>query len=163
MPKPNKGFTLIELSLFMGMFSIILVVLLQVFSLIIDKQVEVESSSAVESDRLFILTRLAYDIQRADSIITPGNPGEEGSTLALSIDGSTYTYMLDGGNLTLTSPAGTDTLNSHVRSTVSGVTFQRLGNTTGKNTINVAYTVTSVIETPQGNETKSVNTTLGTR
>jgi len=49
-PKFKKGFTLIELSLFMGLFSIILLVLTTIFAELVQKQLEIQSMSAVEAD-----------------------------------------------------------------------------------------------------------------
>lgn len=158
----KKGFTLIELALFMGMFSFILLVLMQIFTALMDKQVEIETMSAVQSDRSFILTRLTYDIARADTISMPANPGDQGSTLSFTVDGQTFSYGLNDSNLILTTVSGTATMNS-IRTTLPSLTFERLGNSGGKNTIRVAYTVESTVDTPQGHEIKSVDTTLGTR
>lgn len=160
--KRTKGFTLIELSLFMGMFSIILLILLQIFTALMEKQLEVESTSAVESDRVYILSRLAYDITRADSITLPAAVGQQGDTLSLVIDGKNYTYTKTANNIILNTDLDTNTLNSF-RTSVPDLRFQRIGNTGGKNAIHVSYTIESIIDTPQGRETKSIDTTIGTR
>nr|MBP7967316.1 type II secretion system protein [Candidatus Woesebacteria bacterium] len=109
--KRHSGFTLIELILFMGLFSVLMVVLMRIFTTIIEQQAEVESYSAVESDRLFISRRLDYDIARATAITVPASPGNQGSSLSLTIASQTYTYALQNGNLMLTSPTGTDRIN----------------------------------------------------
>ncbi len=158
----KKGFTLIELSLYMAMFSFILLVLLQIFTALLEKQVEVETTSSVQSDRAFILARLTYDITRADSITTPATPGAQGNTIQLVIDGQTVTYTQTNNNLTITTPTGTDSLNSF-ETIVPNLNFQRLGNVTGKNTVNITYTIESIVDTPQGRESKDVNTTIGIR
>lgn len=158
----TKGFTIIELALFMGMFSIIMLVLMQIFTALLDKQVEIETMSAVQSDRSYILARLSYDIARADAISTPATPGDQGATLAFTVNGQSYTYTLTGDNLTLTSASGTDTMNSF-RTTIPSINFQRLGNSGGKNSVKVTYIVESIVDTPQGRESKTVDTTIGTR
>ncbi|CAN5209357.1 hypothetical protein BH09PAT2_BH09PAT2_05210 [soil metagenome] len=162
--KDNKkdGFTLIELILFMGLFSVLMVVLLRVFTTIIEQQAEVESYSAVESDRLYLLSRLGYDIARATAITVPSAVGNQGQTLTLTIGGLNYTYTLTSGNLTLTTPSGTDILNQF-GTTITTLNFRRLGNVNGKNTINFSMTIRSKISRPQGFETKTINTTFGTR
>ncbi len=162
MTQHRSGFTLIELILFMGLFSILMVVLMRIFTAIVEQQAEVESYSAVESDRLFISRRLAYDIARASAITLPASPGNQGPSLSLTIASQTYTYALQNGNLVLTSPTGTDRINQ-IGTTIPTVNFRRLGNVNGKNSINLFMTVRSRITRPQGFEEKTINTTFGTR
>lgn len=158
----NKGFTLIELILFMAMFSVILIVLSNLFSAIVEKQLETESVSAVENDSKFITARLLYDISRADSVTTPATLGAQSASLSLVISGVTYTYALSGGDLRLTQGVQTDNLNG-VGSTISALNFTRLGNATGKHTIQITYTITSDTVLPTGPETKTISTVIGTR
>ena len=160
--KTQNGFTLVELTLFMGLFSILLVVLMQIFTAIMEKQAEVESYSAVESDRLFFISRLNYDIQRATAITVPASPGSQGTTLTLTIAGQAHTYTLNNGNLTLTTPSGTNNLNNY-GTRITALNFRRLGVTNGKNNIKITMTIQSRIIRPQGNESKSIDTTIGTR
>lgn len=158
----KNGFTLIELLLFMALFSVLMLVLLKVFTTIIEQQTEAESYSAVESDRLYIYSRLSYDIARATAITTPSAPGNQGSTISLTIGGQSYTYSLQNHNLVLTTPSGTDMINQ-VGTSITSLNFKRLGNINGKNTINMIMTIQSKIQRPQGAESKTINTTLGTR
>ncbi len=158
----NKGFTLIELLLFMAMFSVILIVLSSLFSSIVEKQLETESVSAVEHDSKYITARMLYDISRADSITTPATLGSQTSNLSIIISGITYSYGLLNGNLTLNQGVQTDNLNSE-GSIISGLSFTRLGNTTGKHAIQVAFTITSRTVLPSGPETKTINTIIGLR
>lgn len=160
--KHNQGFTLIELILFMAMFSVILIVLSNLFSAIVEKQLETQSVSAVENDSKFITTRMLYDISRADSITTPATLGAQSATLTLVISGTTYTYALSSGNLRLTEGAQTNNLNT-VGTTISALSFTRLGNGSGKHAIQVGYTITSNTVLPSGPETKTINTVIGSR
>lgn len=146
----------------MALFSILMVALMRMFTTIVEQQAEVESYSAVESDRLYILSRLKYDISRASAITAPIAPGDQGTTLTLIIGGLSYTYTLTNGNLVLTTPSGADNLNQ-IGTTITVLNFKRLGNINGKNTINFTMTIRSIISRPQGFETKSISTTLGTR
>jgi len=162
MKRKQTGFTLIELSLFMGLFTVIIGVLMSLFASIVQKQLEVQSVSAVEADSKFILSRLSYDIQRSDAIVVPSSLGDTTSSLVLSIDGDTYAYDLTGGIMQLTTSIGPAALNS-VRSTVSDVSFKRLGNTAGTHAVELTYKVTSKITRTQGPETKIIKTVIGTR
>ena len=162
----NQGFTLVELLLYMGIFSILLVALFQLFTSIIDTQIESQSSSSVFLDGQYILNRSRYDIQRAKSIITPSSQGEQGTTTKLSIENTTYTYSLVDGNLALTNDVASTTgqLNS-ADTTVSNLNFTRLSDTQAKNTdtLTISFRLTSNIIRRGGPNAKNFKTTIGIR
>jgi prepilin-type N-terminal cleavage/methylation domain-containing protein len=160
--RDQAGFTLVELLVAMGLMAGFLVVLTDVVSTTLDVQTESEATSSVSEDGRFLLARLDYDIQRATSITTPAALGSSNSSLVLVIGGVTYTYALSGGNLQLTNNTGTTNLNSN-DSTISGLNFQKLGNSGGKETIRASYTVTSVAQTDQGQDVRTFTTTFGRR
>lgn len=158
----KNGFTLIELVLFMGIVTILLVVLTQIFGSVLDVQKESAAFSSVQQDGTVILNRLMYDITRADSVITPSSLGQKTTNLQFSAGGINYTYAILNGNLVLTDNIGTDQLNSY-DSTVSNVSFLRLGNVGGKNTIQIAFTLTSRVQQAKGVEVRNFQTTIGLR
>jgi|SRR3989338_5899372 len=162
----NQGFTLVELLLYMGIFSILLVALFQLFTSIIDTQIESQSSSSVFLDGQYILNRSRYDIQRAKSIITPSSQGEQGTTTKLSIENTTYTYSLVDGNLALTNDVASTTgqLNS-ADTTVSNLNFTRLSDTQAKNTdtLTISFRLTSNIIRRGGPNAENFKTTIGIR
>lgn len=161
--KNSKGFTLVELLIYIGLLGIMLVVLTQVFTSALDVQTETEAASFVDLDSRFIINRLTYDIHRAQSITTPAALGATNSTLQLVIGGTNSTYALNGGNLEITDSVGTDRLNS-VGSTISAFTVKRLGNTNGKNSLQISFTITSTTVKNGGQpETKNISTTIGIR
>lgn len=147
----------------MGMLSILLGVLMQIFVSVLDVQLESESTSSIDQDSRYILSRFMYDINRADkTIILPVNLGDTTSTLEIKIDNINYNYNLDAGNLEVTDDTGTYTLNSF-DTTISNLTFQKLGILEGTNTIRINFTITGKTIKPGGVETKSFQTTVGTR
>ena len=154
-----KGYTLVELLLYMGILSILLVVLLQIFSSLIDIQLDTQDTSVVEQDSKLILLRLLYDINRADLVTIPGSLGETSDTLQLTIGPTQYVYLLQNGSLYLSATSSSQ-LNG-IDTTISGVSFTRVGNNTGKNQIKISYTITS--KQAQKADTKTVNTTIGLR
>src|SRR5664279_2189876 len=93
--KLNKGFTLIEFLIFMSVLSTLLLVLTNVFSSILDSQLESKAYSSVDMDGRYILAKLAYDFQNADSyhdsILLPA-AGVSGSTLKININSVDYIY-----------------------------------------------------------------------
>lgn len=162
----SRGFTLVELLLYMGIFSILVVALFQLFTSIIDTQIESQSSSSVFLDGQYILNRFKYDMDRAKNIITPSSPGGQETTSKLSIGNATYTYSLVAGNLTLTDDVASTTaqLNS-TDTTVSNINFTRLSDTQGKNTdtLTISFMLTSNIIKRGGPKAGNFKTTVGIR
>ena len=158
----QKGFTLVELLIYMGLLAILLVILTEILVSILNVKLESEATSSVEQDGRYILSRLAYDINRADSITTPVNPGDTGDTLEIIIDGVSNSYSESGNDLQLTNGSGTNNLNSSETS-ISDLILQRLGNAGGKNSIKLQFTVISVAVKSGGAEQKIYSTTIGLR
>lgn len=162
MKRKSSGFTLIELVLYMGLFVGFLLIMADVFLATLDVQAESEASSAVQQDGRYILARLMYDAGRAQELVQPANLGQEAPVVQLLIDGVSLTYGPTGENLVLIGPDGTNILNSS-ESKVTGFTVQRLGDTGGKPTLRLHYTVTSTVKRNKGPETQTFQTTIGLR
>ena len=158
----KRGFTVIELLIYMALLTGFLLILTRVFSSTLDIQLDSEANSSIQQDSRYILSRLTYDIQRAQAVTTPAAIGGSGSTLALTISGVTNTYTLSGNNLTLTNASPAAQLNSQ-NSSVSAVLFKRIGNAGGKDTVQLSFTLTSVVKRLQGSDVKSFQTTVGRR
>jgi len=160
--KCTNGYTLIELSLFMGLFSIILVVLTTLFSELVQKQLEMQSMSDVETDNAYILSRLQYDLGRADQVMTPANSGSTTNQLVFEVDGIIYTYQLNGDVLELAGNGEALQMNNS-RTQISGMTFQRLGNPSGNPSIKIHIDIISKTLESAGPRQIGIDTTLGTR
>ena len=158
----KKGFTIVELIIYMGMLSLMILVMTDIFSSIVDVRKESEAVTVVEQDGNYILAKLFYDISHATSITTPASLGSTGATLQLVINGVTNTYSLNNGNLQVVNNNGTNVLNS-VNSAISNISFLRVGNVSGKNTIQLTFTVTSRIIQSSGVESKIYQTSAGLR
>lgn len=160
----KSGFTIIEMIIYMGMLTILLGVLSQIFVTILDAQLESESTSSVQQDSSYIISRFMYDINNADSIISPANLGDQGNTLIITINGTPYTYGINSGtgNLEVTDNSVDYQLNGF-NTTVSNLTFKRLGNMEGNDLIMVNYTITGKTQKTGGPEIRSFQTTIGTR
>jgi prepilin-type N-terminal cleavage/methylation domain-containing protein len=90
----QRGVTFIELLIVMGLLSILLVIMLTIFTSSIDDQAQSEGYAATISDGRFLLARLNYDIARATAVTNPATLGSTSSSLGLTINGATYTYAL---------------------------------------------------------------------
>lgn len=152
----KRGFTLMELVLYMGLLMILLAVLSQLFTTSIESQLSSQTFSYVQQDGRFIMNKLTYDIQNASSVSTPSALGIQTTTLVLDSGGATKTYSLTGSNL----------LRNGIRlngfnTSIANLTFQLLGNSDGRPTVQFAYTVTSLVLKNGVGEVKNYQTTVG--
>jgi|SRR3990172_9956618 len=160
--KYKKGYSLIELIIYIALLGIFLYSLTNLFISSIDLRLETEANSSVEQDGRFILNRLRYDITQSTAIVVPATLGVPDDTLTLSRGGTNYTYSVVGGNFEVTNGVNTDQLNS-TRTTIPSISFLRLGNVGGKNTITVSFTVNSETVQTQGVKSRSYEVTFGIR
>lgn len=159
----KKGFTIIELTIYMGLMAILLVILGGIFFSILDLQLESQASSDVQQDGQYILARIGYDVRRATSVSVPAAAGQTGSSLTLVIGGANYTYAVSGTDLQLTAGAAVDNLTSY-GSGISSFSISRLGNPGGKASLQIRFTLTSKTSTLRNTyETKDYEETLTLR
>jgi type II secretory pathway pseudopilin PulG len=151
----KRSFTLIEVLLYMGLMSIFIVVLGRILIAVLDAQTDAQNLSAVEMDSRYVLTRLTYDVRRAQSITTPAL-GVTGPSLELNIGGVVYTYTTTGNKLQLTVGGQTADLTSY-DSTISNFSVTQIGRINGYTTARISFTITS------DNETQDYQTTIATR
>lgn len=92
----KRGFTIVEMLLVIGIMSILVVILTQVFGSILTMKLRSQATTAVAQDSRYLLTRLAYDITRSSdlSVLSP-------QSLSLTINGVNYLYALSGTSLLL--------------------------------------------------------------
>lgn len=161
MKKIHKGFSLVELLVYMALMSIFLVVLLDIFTTTLNIKLASESTSAISYDSRFILSKLSYDINNADTIVTPAL-GETTSSLQFTKSGSTITYSIIGDNLNKTLGGDSMSLNG-TDTQIDSISFKNIGFAGGKPTIQIVYVVRSKIVVSGGTQTETVQTTIGTR
>jgi len=161
----NSGFTLIEMLLYIGIFSILIIVLFQLLTSIFDVQLESQSTASVAEDGRFLLNRFAYDIGKANSISFPDSVGSQSSTLGFIVGSTTYTYTLSNGNLMLTNSAlGISNQLNSVNTTVSDINFLRLADINNKNdTVSFSFTLTSKAIKRSGAVVENFKTAKGIR
>lgn len=159
----KKGFTIVELVIYMGLMSILLLVLSDLFVSVLNIQSESEATSVIQQDGRYLLAKLNFDLTRVHSVTTP-TLGATTPNLVVTISGQTYAYQLNGSNLTLSiNGASADQLNSYA-SKVSNLTFTRIGNGIGKeDTIRINFDLTSVVIRETGPQTTNFLTTVGLR
>lgn len=162
MKSTKRGFTIVEMLLYIGLLSMMITIMTGLFTSLLDVQLESEATSFVEADSRFLFSRLAYDIGRATSITTPVTLGSSSSSMTLLIDEVSYTYTVDNGALVLSTNMGTSSLTSF-GTQISNITFTRLGNIDGKHAIQIQFTLASITQRVSGPEQKTVQTTISLR
>jgi len=162
--RKQKGFTLIEMVLYMGILVLLIGVLSSIFSAIISVQLDSTATSSVDQDGRYLLAKFTRDVASSSATIIPANPGNQTTTLQLTINSINYTYSLDSNNdlqIVNNSTNETNVLNSY-NTSVSGLTFTRIGSGDSNDTIQITYTITSRTKEKAGQqETKSFTTTVG--
>jgi hypothetical protein len=151
--RQKSGVTVVEILLYLGLMSIFMIVLVDVFVAGVNFRLESESASTIQSDSQFILTKLMNDVANSDTLNVSGN----------SLILSSGTYSLVDGNLILEAGGIPNRLNS-LDTSLTSLSFTRLGNVGGKPTVQVSFDIESNI-TKRGNvnETRSYQTALGIR
>jgi len=165
----NKGFTLLELTIYAGLVGMFLLFMSSVFVSILSVKLETESTSPLYEDANYIIGRLTYDIHRSSRIIEPV-VGQSGSIVTLGIieQGTehTYQYTLANKILTLSDGVATDRLHTTTID-VEQFAVARIGNSAtvpqAKDTLQVQLTVTSNNQHPSGPKTISLQSTIGLR
>jgi prepilin-type N-terminal cleavage/methylation domain-containing protein len=158
----KRGFTLVELLVYMALMSIFILVLLDIFTITLNTKLASESTSALSQDSRYILSKLSYDVNNADSITSP-SLGSTSASLQLVASGSAVTYASNSGNLVKTVSGVSMNMNS-IDTKLDSISFKNIGNPGGKPTIQVVYTVRSkIIVQGGGTQAQTINTTVGTR
>lgn len=138
----KKGVTLVELLIYLGLASIMLVVLSELFVSILNESVETQNYSAVQTDGRYILARLRYSINNADSITIPANLGDSSGELTTIVGSNQFHYYVNSDKLYLNDGTG-DYLMSSLDTKITDLVFSRQGNVGGKPVISIVFTASS--------------------
>lgn len=139
---PNSGTTIVELTLYMGLLSIFIVILFNLFTAILSTQTRSTAVSLVQTNGNFLLTKLTRDINQTDNIILPLAIGASSTSMILTVGTTNATYALFNGRLVLTDISGNYNLNDS-DTTVSDFVITKLGNSGGKPGLQISFTITS--------------------
>lgn len=135
----NKGVTIVELIIYLGLSTIMLVILSQLFVAILEESVKVQNYSSVQTDGRYVLGRLKMQLNNADSVSVPANLGDSSGELILAQSGITYHYYVTNQQLYLNDGTG-DYLVSDPDTQITDVLFTRTGNADGKPVILIEFT-----------------------
>jgi prepilin-type N-terminal cleavage/methylation domain-containing protein len=139
----KRGFTLIEILVAIGIFTVIIVAFIGILLVVTQVQVQSSSSSAVNQESQLLLQKLQYYIQTAGIIDMPtstptstlkfdvASSSLDPSNIALA-SGTVYLQQSSGGAL--------QPLTSN-RVSVSNLSFTRYANPPGHDVVSVSYTI----------------------
>lgn len=158
----DRGFTMIELLIYMGLLVILILIFTDIFVSIIDNQMGSRNTSNVANDGRYIYSRFIYDVGRAEQIIEPSTFGSTSANLKLLINSEEVTYSILNGDLLITDTVGDHKLNGY-GSQVSSILFTKVGTDSAKNTVRLNFTISGLINVRGISDTQIFQTTAGLR
>lgn len=157
--KHNRGFTMVELLIVIGIMGIFMVILSQVFVSILSMKLRSEATTAVAQDSRYLIARLSYDIARADNV-SVSNP----STLILTINGVTHTYSLENNQLSLTVASGDPQVLNGLNTQILTLVFTPFPSLGSQQSVQINLTIRPTIIQPGGaTGERHLITTIATR
>lgn len=159
----QSGFTLVEVILYIALTTSFMGILTKVFLDTLDVKKDTQSTSAVEQDARFLISRMMYDVVRADSVLAPSLLGEVSDTLVFVSSGTTYTYLVNGQGVLGINESGVFGELTGPDTIITNISFTRLGNAGGIHSFQVVFDIESTIQETSGVEQRSFQTTLGLR
>jgi type II secretory pathway pseudopilin PulG len=160
--KNKEGFTIIELLLYMGILSILLLVFIDLFISMGRLRTETEAISNVQQDSNYLFDKFIYDIHQASLVSVPALPLAQTKTLNLVINGTNYTYSSQSGNLILSDGTNNYQMNGY-DTTLTNLLFTRFGSGDINDVIKINLSITSRVKNQKGYETQSFETMVGLR
>ena len=169
----QKGFSLIEILLYMSLLSLIAFVAVDLFLGVGEFSLESSSKSTLQDDAKYITRRLSYDIHQASTITTPGSYGDGNRTSELQLELTlsfspveTHNYLLVGNDLLYQRTSGGSTQSAKLNSNQNRLNFLWFSNiSTGsaKPTIKILFELEAVRTTKQGPTRQTFETVVGSR
>lgn len=154
----QKGTSLIEVLLYIGLLSVVLIVIIDLLITSGSLKQEANGKSSLAQDAHYISQRLTYEIERADSVTSPATIGQISQILNTTVGSESYTFSLNAGNLEMQKMVGLSVLTANLNSSltsVSNLSVQRLGNISGKSSFKINFTLTNLKSTQQGTLSKN--------
>lgn len=164
--KPRAGFTLIELIIFIGIFSVAMGAFMSVFMDVSGVAVRQSSIAEVQSQSQFLLQTIQHYVERSSMISMEVDEGS--SRLELRMPSSTedpVVFSMSGNAVKLTTKSGlaqaaTSTLTSN-KVEVSNLAFTRRSNPGGKDSVSASFVITYAAGNPTQRFGHSLRSSFG--
>ena len=144
----NSGVTIVELLVYLGLSTIILLILSELFVNILDESVETQNYSTVQTDGRYIMARLRYQINNADSVTFPLSLGSSQNELIVVNSGNLYHYYVADEKFYMSDDGDVSQyLISNLDNRITDVSFTRTGNSDNlRPVILIDFTVSTGVE-----------------
>jgi hypothetical protein len=160
----KKGTTIVELLVYMGLLSIFLVLLINILVTTLNFRLGTESSSAINQDLRFILSKLSYEIYNADDLTIPATLGATSGSVGITTSGGTKTFSLDANNDLIETSGGVSTKLNGTDTRITNLSFERIGTSGESPTVKINITVEGRINLQGGLvDSETAETTYGLR
>jgi type II secretory pathway pseudopilin PulG len=144
----QRGFTLIETLVYIGLFALIISGLLFSTFNVFQTSDRTKTRAAVQEEGDFLLGKLNWALSGASAVSAPASGGT-GTTLTLTKAGSSISFALSSGNLTLQRGVGAATRLNNTNSTITAATlFTHTGSGGSPEFVTAAFTLQT--KTPNG-------------
>lgn len=142
----KRGFTLVELLLYLGLSAIMILVIAIFFGTVLEARVQNQVIAEVEQQGAAALQRITQTIRNADNITLPAIGGSASSLtldmVPVAVDPTVFD--LSGGVIRITEGAGSTVALTNARITASALTFQNLSRASTPGTIRIQFILTHV-------------------
>lgn len=136
--KNQKGFSFLELIIYIAIFAIFLMVIVNIFSIIVSSYAKEEARAEVRQNLRFAIEKITDEIHSASDITQPAADGASGNVLILTVNGMPAQFSISGGILQKTTGVITENITSDkVTIDISSDIFRRVGNANAKPAIQI--------------------------
>lgn len=138
----QKGFTLIEVILYIGIASVLFLSITTLFSALLQSRSKAETISEVEGTATQVMQLITQTIRNGIAINAPAS-GSSASTLSLNVVSGALNptiFSLSSGNITMQEGANPVTVISSNLVNVSALNFKNLSN----NSIEITFTLSRI-------------------
>lgn len=138
----NRGFSFMELIIYIAIFAIFLMVIVNIFSIIVSGSAKEEARVEVGQNLRFAVEKITDEMHSASDITQPAIDGTSGNVLILTVNGIPTQFDISDGTLQKTKGAIAENITSDkVVVDVSSDIFSRVGNINAKPAIQIILTI----------------------
>lgn len=158
----NKGFTLIELLIYSGILVVVLAFTGEYLYSIAQARLNNSARSEIGQNAQLVFKKVESDFSHLTSISQPSGI-DPSNILIFDISEDILDYHLENGKITRSINSQKDNLTSN-QVIVTNLSFQKITNSGGKNTLQIKFTLTSPIQLSGGrNVSEDFQTTVNQR